>query len=405
MVASTAINSGLGMVFWVVAARVSDSHDVGLAAAAASAMTLLMGFGQLGLPSALPRLLPLAGTGARRLVSGAYRAAVAASLAAALLFVSIAFPISIVRELFAGAPWFTVWFVVSLPLCSLFSIQDFVLCGMRHATWTPAENLVASLGRLVLIPVLSGFGARGLYVATTAPIVAVAVAYSALIFSRVLPVRNSRRGTYDPVEVRRLITSDFAGNLAVTFAGRALPLLIVAVRGEIDGALFYAAWTVAYAVEVVLANIVTTLTVSGAEDENRLRERVRPRIGIAAGAVVALVLVVVAVAHPVLRVFSPEYADAAPALQLLAIALVPRAVTIVGVAIARLERRASAVFAIQVTSATLTVLAAFVGVQVGGITGVAAGYAAAATLTAMIGVRLLRRWLTPAVALPGVVAT
>lgn len=393
MVLSTVINSGLGMLFWVAAARLYSVTDVGLAAAAVSAAALLMGFGQLGLPAALPRLIPAAGTSARWLVAACYRAAILASLIAAAVFALVAFRLPNVRELFIGVPLFLLWFVLSVPFSSIFSIQDFVLCGLKRAGWTPLENLAASLGRLALLVPLTALGAHGLYIATTVPVVALSILYTVLIFGRLVPRQAATGRVRDVAELRRLITADFVGNVATTFAIRALPLIVVAAEGSASAAVFYAGWTVIYAIEVVASNILTTATVSGAEDPTRLRDGIRGLFRPVAVAVVVVIAALWLLARPVLQLFSDEYAAGTGALQLLALALAPRLVTMAGAAAARLQKRSSPIVALQVLGAIVTVVGAAVGVRIAGINGVAAAYALAATVTAAAAAPVIASWL------------
>jgi len=58
LVATQLVTSGLGFLFWLVAARWFSPAGVGFAAAAISAMTLLGTFGMLGLGTLLMGELP-----------------------------------------------------------------------------------------------------------------------------------------------------------------------------------------------------------------------------------------------------------------------------------------------------------------------------------------------------------
>ena len=66
---SGVISSGLGMVYWVLAAQSYSAAVVGLTSAAVSAMMLLSGLAQMSMNSALLRFIPRAGVAAHRLIS------------------------------------------------------------------------------------------------------------------------------------------------------------------------------------------------------------------------------------------------------------------------------------------------------------------------------------------------
>ena len=62
LVASSGLTSVLGLVYWLMAARLYTPQAVGVSAALISAMTLLANLAQLNLKSALNRFLPRAGS-------------------------------------------------------------------------------------------------------------------------------------------------------------------------------------------------------------------------------------------------------------------------------------------------------------------------------------------------------
>src|SRR5918997_3986241 len=61
LVLSSGLTSGLGLLFWVLAARLYDSATVGVNSTLLSAMTLLGTAAQLNLGNALLRFVPVAG--------------------------------------------------------------------------------------------------------------------------------------------------------------------------------------------------------------------------------------------------------------------------------------------------------------------------------------------------------
>src|SRR5918992_5950994 len=86
LVLSSGLTSGLGLLFWIIAARFYDSATVGVNSTVLSAMTLLGTAAQLNLGNALLRFVPVAGRRVRALVLGCYATAVAAATAAGAVF-------------------------------------------------------------------------------------------------------------------------------------------------------------------------------------------------------------------------------------------------------------------------------------------------------------------------------
>src|ERR671937_1071 len=89
LIANTLLTSAIGLVFWVVAARLFSSSTVGRDSALVAAMVTLSSVAQLNLGNALVRFLPAAGRHTRSAVLAAYglSAAVAAALGVAFVLV------------------------------------------------------------------------------------------------------------------------------------------------------------------------------------------------------------------------------------------------------------------------------------------------------------------------------
>ena len=68
LIVATGLTSGLGLVFWALAARWLPTATVGIGAALVSVMALLANLSTLGLRNGLIRFLPTAGSASRRLI-------------------------------------------------------------------------------------------------------------------------------------------------------------------------------------------------------------------------------------------------------------------------------------------------------------------------------------------------
>jgi O-antigen/teichoic acid export membrane protein len=149
---------------------------------------------------------------------------------------------------------------------------------------------------------------------------------------------------------------------------------------------------VVFAIDTILANIVTAITVDGATSRRRMARNLHVLIGRGAVAVTVVITGAIVVAGPILSVFSPAYRTATTCLQLLLLSLLPRGVLLLTAAVARHDRRPARIMAIQVVPAVLTTLGATVAVARGGINGVAGAYLAAQVVAALACLRWLREW-------------
>jgi len=152
LVLSYGLTSAVGLLYWVVAARLFDPATVGINSVALSTMMLLGGVAHLNLTQALLRFIPVAGRQARRLVLVSYAVAITV---AALVGLGYA----------AGAPHWApqmvdavgyrpllLFFAVATPAWALFTMQDYVLTALKRATVVPLENFVFALLRSACSP-------------------------------------------------------------------------------------------------------------------------------------------------------------------------------------------------------------------------------------------------------------
>lgn len=363
LVVNAGLTALLGMVFWFVAARAYPSDVVGVGAATLAAMTTLSTIAQLNLASALSRFLPVAGPRRRTLLRRCYGAAVTMAAAAGVVFV-------------LGTPWWSpslrflqddlrlgIWFVVALVLWSLFVVQDGALSGLRRSTWVVGKNTVHAVAKIgfLLVPVVHLSG-QGIFMAWTIPVAPVLVVVHLLMVRKALD-RNvfATDGAEPPPTdrvVARFVAADYVVALASTGLTGLLPIIVLEGVGAREAAYFTLAFSIAYSVYLVSRSMATSLVVEGAASPARLGE-ISYRVALhSAALLVPLVIGVFLTAPLLLGIFGSEYAaGGSTTLRLLVLAVLPSAVVVVYMAVARVRRHMRSLVAVSVSvNATALVL-------------------------------------------------
>src|SRR3954452_15025889 len=182
LTANSLITSGLGFLFWLVAARQVDPDAFGLTTALISALTVLSGIGCVGLISALPRFIPV--TPAWRLL--VVRSYVVATVATGALTVLGGLWLRETVDDFRALadPALFALLVASAVTWTLFSLQDFVLIARQRPTVVVLENVAAGVARIALLftPAV-GTEAEDLLVVWLAPTVIAVVAVNGFVLS------------------------------------------------------------------------------------------------------------------------------------------------------------------------------------------------------------------------------
>jgi O-antigen/teichoic acid export membrane protein len=360
LMANTIVSSGLGLLYWIVAARTSSPEEVGRGNALISLMLLVSVLTQVDFGQALIRFLPRAGTGTARLVLGAYGiAAGLAAVGATAVMVWCHVLIDPGDPLYVSLP-FAGWFVVSTVAWSLFALQDSALTGLRAAVWIPLENGVYGLVKLGLLVVVAGTSVTdGLFTSWTLPVLALLVPVNLLLLRRLIP-RHAASAVGSHLPTRRALTHYLAGGYAGHLAGQAsstfLPVLVVELLGPAQAGFYLPAQT-AYAAVILLAQAITSsLVVEAAKDEEHA-----PRHAVAMlrriGVTVLPAALLLALAAPVLlTLFGPEYrANTTFLLQLLMIAVFPRVVISLYNTRCRLQNRTGRIAVLQSLQAAVLI--------------------------------------------------
>ncbi|MDQ2651790.1 MAG: oligosaccharide flippase family protein [Chloroflexota bacterium] len=396
LILNTGATAVLGMVYWVLAARLYTASDVGLGAAAISAMTFLAGVAQLNLAAVMVRFLPSARRDAARLVASTYLVIAGTALLVAGIFVaSLTLWFSSLRFL-RDEPWLGVWFVLSTMCWCVFVNQDGVLTGLRRTSWVPIENIAYGILKIILLVAFASFGYRGLYASWTLPVLFVVLPVNVLIFRRFIPL-HERGAPVDAVavglrQIRGYIAGDYIGSLlrlATTFLP---PVLVTQILGAQMNGYFYQSWNIAYNLQLVSTATMTSLTVESVWDKSTMRESrwsILKHTLLLVGVGVAGILVL---APFVLRIFGEDYAaEGTTLLRLLALAAIPQVIVAFALALARIRQHVIEVVAIQAVSCGFVLGLGLILLRTYGLNGIGIAWLVGQTILAFLLAFRLRR--------------
>jgi len=398
LMANTAGNSILGLLYWVLAARTFPDAAVGRGNALISLMMLVSTFTQLNWSGALIRFLPRAGRSARQMLLTAYLMATGlAAVAAAAVMAYCHFARAPDDPLYVSAG-VAVWFVVATVAWSVFNLQDAALTGMRSAVWVPLENGLYGLVKLVLLVVVARTSlSDGVFASWTIPVIALLVPVNLLLFRRILPRHASAEPDAPPPGRRvlaRYMAGDYAAQAFTQLSSTFLPVLVVSLLGAAQGAYYLPAQTAFAAMGMLATAITSSLVVEAARDEqatHRLARAMLRRICVLvlpAGAFVGLA------APWLLELFGSQYrAGATTVLQLMMLSLLPRVPVALYVTKCRLDNRTGTLALLQFTQAALVIGGTAVFAPTAGLVAVGWSVLAAEVVPALAVARPVARWL------------
>jgi hypothetical protein len=392
MLANSALTALFGVLFWLVAARLLTQTSVGRGSALVSALLIVSALCQLNYARSLSRLIPLADR-PRKLLATVYGITVTISIAAGL---AAAFVLPRISPVFAsqrGDVFFIACFTVSVGIWSIFNLEDAALTSVRRATIMPFENGAYGVLKLACIVALWGFGYRGgiaIFVAWILPLVVVIIPVNLYLFLRAIPASAVPK-TEQESRSQPWLRYDFAGYMLWLAGTLPLPLFVLLIVGPAESAIFYVAFTIAQAIDVLSLNLGNSLTAELSQTGGVLTAATKSfllRVWTTVGILSALIFVM---APEVLQVFGDKYrAGGTIILRTFMVGTLARSVLFMGIAIKRSRGDGRSILLLQSIAALGTLGLGLVLTYLLGAAGTSVAWAAASCFAACVAVLLLR---------------
>jgi O-antigen/teichoic acid export membrane protein len=395
LVLSAGVSSAIGMMFWVLAARLFDQATLGVNSAALSAVTLLASASHLNMGNALLRFVPVAER-RRAIVTRCFAVGVGWGAVVGLGF-------GLGADIWApdlvatfGHPALIAFYVISVPVWTLFVLQDSVLTAIGRASLVLVENVVFALLKIGLLVVAAWMGliggiALGTMIATLLVVVVVVSYLARALRAQTAPAPHAAQ-TVTGRDLAGFIGVDYAGNVAWQTAVFGLPLIVIALAGPEGAAVYGVAWQITYALYLVASAMGKSMVAHSAAGDSAAIERARRGMDRKAMTLVLPGAVAVAIgSYFILWVFGSRYADSgAIVLALLALSAIPNVVTNSALWEARVRRQRAVQFGLPAAISAVVIAATVVLVPAVGIVGVGWAWLCAQSVAA--GVILLHRW-------------
>ncbi len=388
LILSAATTSGLGMLYWALAARFYPTELVGLGSAAISAMLFLSGLSQLGLNSVLVRFVPLAGRATTRLVVCSYL--ISAGLAVLLSFIfTRGLDVWAPALKFVGAsPVWQASFMLATAVWCIFALQDSALTGLRQALWIPLENTAFAIAKIVLLVILAkSFQEVGIFASWNVPVFICLFPINFLIFKHLMPrhirALNERAVPLTLEPIVKFVGGNYLGSLFFQASTALLPIIVTNLAGAHANAYFYPPWMIVTALQLVALNMATSLTVEATLDRAKLSAYSRRAFVQTARLVVPMVISVLLGAPLILQVFGSAYATEGSALlRLLALGVLPNILIALFIGLARVQNHPRLIVIVQGTFSLSMLGLSYLWLPTLGITGVGVAWVASQALVA-----------------------
>jgi O-antigen/teichoic acid export membrane protein len=404
MMSATVATAVLGYIFWIAAARVFSTAQVGIASAVISLCSTVALLAYLGPAAMLVERLHTYDQ--PRAWNSFIVRTCAATAAVTAVLAAVTIPLIAHTKGYgsyfgaAGAAVLavtgaSVWTVVQM-YCSAF------IAARRADGMFAVQGLISLFKVLLVVPLCAaGLGAPGIVIAWVASSVIGAAAGAFWLLPRIEPgsapavpagaagTQRGRRARHErPPRKRADYVSHLVGQHLTSVGGQMtpllLPVLVVARLGAGSNAYFYITWMIGSVFFMVSPSISQALFAESVRNDISLRPTVVKAFRIAAFLLIPAMLAMVAGGKLILAIFGQAYVSAGYGLLvLLAISAMPDAVSNVAVAICRATNRLSYSASINLGILAFTVVSAWLLMPRFGLLGVGIGWLAAQVLSAL----------------------
>lgn len=390
LVSTSIVTSGLGFVYWAVAARAFPASDVGESATTIAAMSLIAPFTVLGLGTVLVAKLPTMRGGRTQLVSTASTVTAVVGTVVALV---CAFTLP---SDFLGLPGIgkdvgmTALFAAAVATQSLGYMLDMALLSLIGGRMQLVRNTVQAVVKLVLLIVvallLARYGSVSIFTSWfVANVVSIAVVVIALMRQYRVPVRRTMprlsalRGIHFTAAQHHML------NIALFTPFFAMPIVANVILGSEQAAYLYSTWSVAGFLFYVPIALATALFASGARDSGTFLLEFRFTLRYALLICAAANLAILVLGHWVLRIFGEAYAaNGRSALTLMCLGGFGLIIKDHHVALARVTGTVGREAALIGVLGLGELAGAAIGASRGGLTGLGLGWLAAVGVEALV---------------------
>jgi len=402
LVGSTAITSGLGFIYWWLAARQFPPEAVGLGSAAISAMMFLGNVSVLGFGTLLIGELPRQPGREGSLISTALFLVGMTGGTLGLFFALVAPWVSADLWVLAENIGNTSLFALGVSLTAVTLVTDQAMVGLLRSDLQLGRNTIFAMTKLIALIIVGLWMTQKLGLSIYATWLGGNIASLAILAGYGAWKNNNKAHSYKPKwNLLHKLGSTALGhhvlNLTLQASGLLMPIIVTAVLSARMNAYFYTSWMIASFATVVSVALTTVLYAVGSADPAALATKIRLtlRLSVLAGVLTSIALLVGA--DFVLGLFKPAYAgQAGLSLRILGLAVFPLIAKNHFVVIRRIHNQIISTAWWMMAGGVLELTLAATGARLGGLAGLSLGWVAAMCIEALFMVRTIYQVAMPA---------
>jgi O-antigen/teichoic acid export membrane protein len=367
---TTLFGTGSGFFFWIIAAKLYSSDEVGLAAAIISIMSLASMLSRLGFDIGIINYLPKV----------TKKIEIINSCIIIELISSVFFSVVILMLLSILAPKliflkenniYMLLFILFTAFNTLLVMQNNIFAALLHSKYSFIQTLIAIL-RILLLPIVVIYGFFGMYFSYGLGILIASIVGNTLIRKIIANYRLKFEINFE--QIREMFNFSFKNYVSSLFEGTpsyVLPLVIIHFLGAEENAYFYISWAISSFILMIPRATSISLFAEGSNQEKNIKKYTIKSIKFIYMMLLPTVVIVILFGEYILLFFGSEYSNNAyTLLKILALASIPFTLNIVFIAIKRIQHYVMAVIYMHLFLGVATIILSLLLINKFGLVGV-----------------------------------
>ena len=385
---SSALDSVLGFVFLIIAARLYSNEALGLGSAIIAALGLLTLLSELGLSIWLIRFLPGAGRKANDMLNTCITLSGTASIFISLIFLTgLGFwspELLPVRQ----HPVFFTSFVIFAIVKALQPLVSSAFLAKRNTKFILFRSVIRNSLNVTLVGFFaflfnSAFGIFASCFLGAAITMTISLAwFLPKVQAGYRPFPKIKREMLK--KLWRYSTGNYVGQLLLQMTNFVLPLMVINVLDAERSAYFYVAWTIVTVLFVIPSSLFNSLFAEASIEEKSFRTNVIKSSRLMLLLALPIIILVIIIADWLLLLFGQTYSDNGTTLLRLAIlSVIPWGINYLYISIARVRKSVGDVIKVAGASTIISLgLSYFLALKMS-LVGVGIGYLAGQSIVAI----------------------
>jgi O-antigen/teichoic acid export membrane protein len=276
LVLNSGLQAGFGFSFWIIAAHLFSTADVGKASALISAMTVIAYLALLGLNNGFGRFLPTARNRDSLISSGLVMVAICGGmigLAYAYLTPFIAPRLAFIAQ----NPALAIGFGLVTAAAAINILTDSVFVAGRRAGYTAfLDGIVAGAGKIILAVALAGTSVYGLFLATATGTALAALSSLGFIYTVMHTRLRLERPLATLKPLLRFSSANYIGNVLNMLPTLVVPVIALDRLGPSSAAYYFVVFQVVSILYAAALALEQTFLAEGSRANANMR-RLRRR--------------------------------------------------------------------------------------------------------------------------------